>query len=113
MKIIRSTSFLALLALSVLTGSVIAQPAAISWPDAVGQITGERAKAETCVALLITQRHTGSVGGSGRVVPSTSLLDCLGRGRRIKAKPHAVASRALTRRPRPKGRQLSRRTGED
>jgi hypothetical protein len=46
-------------------------------------------------------------------IPSTSLLDCLGRVRRVKAKPHAVASRALTRRPRPEGRQLSRRTGED
>jgi len=55
----------------------------------------------------------GSVGGSGRVVPSFSLLDCLGRVRRVKAKPHAVASRALTRRPRPEGRQLSRRTGKD
>jgi hypothetical protein len=44
---------------------------------------------------------------------SSSLLDCLGRIRRVKAKPHAVASRALTRRPRPEGRQLSRRTGED
>jgi len=39
----------------------------------------------------------GSVGGSGRVVPSFSLLDCLGRVRRVKAKLHAVASRALTR----------------
>ena len=46
-------------------------------------------------------------------LPSSSLLDCLGRVRRVKAKPHAVASRALTRRPRPEGRQLSRRTGED
>ena len=44
---------------------------------------------------------------------SSSLLDCLGRVRRVKAKPHAVASRALTRRPRPEGWQLSRRTGED
>jgi hypothetical protein len=44
---------------------------------------------------------------------SSSLLDCLGRVRRVKAKPHAVASRALTRQPRPEGRQLSRRTGED
>ena len=52
MKIIRSTPFLALLALLVLTGSVIAQPAAISWPDAVGKIAGERAKAEMCVALM-------------------------------------------------------------
>jgi len=52
MKIIRSVAFPALLSLFVLTGSVIAQPAAISWPDAVGQIAGERAKAETCVALM-------------------------------------------------------------
>jgi hypothetical protein len=51
MKIIHSTPFPALLAL-LLTGSVIAQPAALSWPDAVGQIAGERAKAETCVALM-------------------------------------------------------------
>jgi hypothetical protein len=50
--IIRSMGFPAMLALFVLTGSVIAQPAAISWPDAVGQIAGERAKAETCVALM-------------------------------------------------------------
>jgi hypothetical protein len=41
-----------LLALLVLSGLAIAQPAAISWPDAVSQIAGERAKAETCVALM-------------------------------------------------------------
>jgi hypothetical protein len=52
MMIIRSMAFLAPLALFVLTDSVIAQPAAISWPDAVGQIAGERAKAETCVGLM-------------------------------------------------------------
>jgi hypothetical protein len=52
MMIIRSMASSGLLALFVLTGSVIAQPAAISWPDAVGQIAGERAKAETCVALM-------------------------------------------------------------
>jgi hypothetical protein len=51
-KIFRSIPFLALLALLVLRGAVIAQPAAISWPDAVDQIAGERAKAETCVALM-------------------------------------------------------------
>ena len=55
----------------------------------------------------------GSVGGSGRVGPSTSMLDCLGHDRRVKAKPHAVASRVLTQRPRPEGWQLSSRTGED
>jgi hypothetical protein len=52
MEIIRSVAFLALLALFALTDSLIAQPAAISWPDAVGKIAGERAKAEACVALL-------------------------------------------------------------
>jgi hypothetical protein len=52
MMIIRSMAFPLLLALFVLTDSVIAQPAAISWPDAVSQIASERAKAETCVALM-------------------------------------------------------------
>jgi hypothetical protein len=52
MKIIRAMTFPALLALFVLTDAVIAQSAAISWPDAVSQIAGERAKAETCVALM-------------------------------------------------------------
>ena len=46
------------------------------------------------------------------VALSSSLPDCLGRVRRVKAKPHAVASRALTRRTRPEGWQLSRRTGK-
>jgi hypothetical protein len=36
-----------------------------------------------------------------------------GRGCRVKAKPHAVASRVLTQRPRAEGWQLSRRPGED
>ena len=52
MMFTRSIAFSALLPLFVLTGPVIAQPAAISWPDAVGKIAGERAKAETCVALM-------------------------------------------------------------
>jgi hypothetical protein len=45
--------------------------------------------------------------------PSSSLPDYLGRVRHVKAKPHAVASRALTCRPRPEGWQLSRMTGEE
>jgi hypothetical protein len=48
MKIIRAAAF----ALFVLTGSAVGQPASISWPDAVGKISGERAKAEACVALM-------------------------------------------------------------
>jgi hypothetical protein len=49
MKIIQRVAFLALL---VLTSSAISQPATISWSDAVAKISGERAKAETCVALM-------------------------------------------------------------
>jgi hypothetical protein len=45
-------SLLTLIVLLVLTGSAIAQPASISWPEAVAQLAGERAKAETCVALI-------------------------------------------------------------
>jgi hypothetical protein len=52
MKIIRPGLFPALLALLVLTGSAISQPATIPWPEAVAQLAGERAKAETCVALM-------------------------------------------------------------
>src|SRR5438552_18604914 len=52
MKIIRPGVFLTLLALLVLTGSAISEPATISWPEAVAQLAGERAKAETCVALI-------------------------------------------------------------
>jgi hypothetical protein len=52
MNIIRSSAFWALLAPFVLAASAIGQPAVISWPDAVGKIAGERAKAETCVALM-------------------------------------------------------------
>jgi hypothetical protein len=52
MTISRPRAFLALLSLLALTGSVVGQPATTSWPDAVGQIAGERAKAETCVALM-------------------------------------------------------------
>jgi hypothetical protein len=50
MKIIRSMARPALLTLFVMTGSVIAQPAVISC--LTRSIAGERAKAETCVALI-------------------------------------------------------------
>jgi hypothetical protein len=49
---LRCGASLVLLGLLVQTGSVISQPAEMSWPDAVAQLAGERAKAETCVALL-------------------------------------------------------------
>jgi hypothetical protein len=52
MKKIGSIAFPAMSILFVLTASVMAQPGAISWTDAVGEIAGERAKAETCVALM-------------------------------------------------------------
>jgi hypothetical protein len=38
--------------LLVLTGPKIGQAADVSWPDAVAQLAGWRAKAETCVAAL-------------------------------------------------------------
>jgi hypothetical protein len=44
---------------------------------------------------------------------SSSLLYCLGRVRRVKAKSQAVAARALTRRLLLEGWQPSRRAGED
>jgi hypothetical protein len=43
---------IALFLLFALTRSAFSQPATISWPDAVAKISGERAKAETCVALM-------------------------------------------------------------
>jgi hypothetical protein len=52
MEIIRPGVFLALLALHVLTGPAISQPATMSWPEAVAQLAGQRAKAETCVSLI-------------------------------------------------------------
>ena len=52
MKIIQAGVFLALLAPLTLAGSAISQPATISWPEAVAQLASERAKAETCAALM-------------------------------------------------------------
>lgn len=49
---LRDGASLVLLSLLVQTGSAISQPAEIGWPDAVAVLAGERAKAETCVALL-------------------------------------------------------------
>jgi hypothetical protein len=46
------SSFVALLAVLVSTVFAIGQPATMTWPDAVAQLTSERTKAETCVALL-------------------------------------------------------------
>jgi hypothetical protein len=45
--------FFGLLAFFMQSGWALGQPAnTITWPDAVAQLAGERAKAETCVALL-------------------------------------------------------------
>jgi hypothetical protein len=52
MEGIRSVASFSLFALFALTSYATAQPASISWPEAVGQIAGERAKAETCAALM-------------------------------------------------------------
>ena len=42
----------ALFALLVLTGSARGQPPTISWPEAVAQLAGERARAEACAGLM-------------------------------------------------------------
>jgi hypothetical protein len=73
MKIIRSAACPALLAPFVLTGSVIAQPAAISWIGAVGQIAGERAKAETCVALM--KKYGNDAKARGQITYTTAKAD--------------------------------------
>jgi hypothetical protein len=53
MKIIRPGMLLGLNALLSLTSSATSQPATISsWPDAVAQLAGQRANAETCVSLV-------------------------------------------------------------
>lgn len=51
----RSTAgklFVGVVSLAALTSSAIGQSAGVTWPDAVAQLASERAKAETCVALL-------------------------------------------------------------
>jgi hypothetical protein len=48
----RMRSGAALLTSLALTGFALAQPATMSWPEAVSELAGERAKAETCVALM-------------------------------------------------------------
>jgi hypothetical protein len=48
----RPRVFALLFGLVILTDYAVGQPAEITWPDAVAQLAGERAKAETCVALL-------------------------------------------------------------
>jgi hypothetical protein len=52
MRFVYSAALPTLFTLLILASSVFAQPAAISWPDAVAQIAGQRAKAVTCAGLL-------------------------------------------------------------
>src|SRR4051812_18617449 len=52
MRVVVGCRCLALLAPLVLNGAALSQPATVSWPEAVSQLAGQRAKAETCVALL-------------------------------------------------------------
>jgi len=49
---ISPSALLALIPLLVPTGAALSQPAAMTWPDAVAQLTAERTRAETCVALM-------------------------------------------------------------
>jgi hypothetical protein len=49
---ISPSALFALIAVLVPTGSALSQPATMTWPDAVAQLTAERTRAETCVALV-------------------------------------------------------------
>ena len=84
MNIIRSAACLAWLALFALIQTVIAQPAAISWADAVSKIAGERAKAETCVALMKKYGDDAQVPADHCVTPfgptDEEDLTCESRG---------------------------------
>ena len=62
------------LALFVLTSSAASQPATISWPEAVAQLTGERAKAETCVALIKKYGDDGQIA-RGQLTYTTAKAD--------------------------------------
>ena len=46
------SAILALIALLAPAGSALSEPAAMTWPDAVAQLTAERTRAETCVAVV-------------------------------------------------------------
>jgi hypothetical protein len=59
--LISSGALLALLALVVETGFAIGQPPTMTWPDAVAQLAGERAKAETCAALVKKYGDDGQI----------------------------------------------------
>jgi hypothetical protein len=59
----RASSTVGLLALLSLTVFALGQPATMTWPEAVAQLTGERTKAETCVALLKRHGNQAQVDG--------------------------------------------------
>jgi hypothetical protein len=74
MKIIRRGLFLALLALPVLTGSALSQPATITWPEAVTQLAGQRAKAEECVAVIKKYGDDAQIA-RGRLIYTNAKAD--------------------------------------
>jgi hypothetical protein len=49
---ISPSALLALIGLLVPTGSALSQPATMTWPDAIAQLTHARSRAETCVAFM-------------------------------------------------------------
>src|SRR5262245_55743293 len=50
MKVIAFGALLGLI--FVMGGPALTQPTTVTWPEAIAQLAGTRAKAETCVALL-------------------------------------------------------------
>jgi hypothetical protein len=54
----------ALIALLAQVGSALSRSATMTWPDAVAQLTAERTKAETCVALFKRYGNDAQLAGS-------------------------------------------------
>jgi hypothetical protein len=59
----------------------------ISWPEAVAQLAGERAKAETCVALVKKYGDDAQIG-RGQLTYTSAKADCY---RRVDHRPFCGA----------------------
>jgi hypothetical protein len=71
---IRPAPFLAVLGFLISFGAALGQPAEVTWPDAVAQLAGERAKAETCVALLKKYGEDGQIA-RGQLIYADAKVD--------------------------------------
>jgi hypothetical protein len=61
---VKAGTLAALIALLAQAGSALSRSATMTWPDAVAQLTAERTKAETCVALFKRYGNDAQLAGS-------------------------------------------------